>query len=180
MEMNSDCAFLLFCKAEELSDDLLDNLMNVSNFMFVVEYDKTKTDIFAALQSRKLLFSSCFFYRTEDYDNICSNELLYCLNTTNSVFAFFLPEKSCDTQTRLNVCKYTQDSLKNPVCKTLPFEFSGDNRRIDSIISDDDCCAWFLPDGTLVAHPFLNHHKQNLSDILRTAFPKAAITTSHI
>ncbi len=178
MEMNSDCAFFLFCRADELTDNLLDNLMDIHNFMFVVEYDEAKTDIFAVLQNRNFLFSSYLSYRTEDCDSICSNELLYCLSTTNSVFVFFLPEESCDNKILLKVCKYTQDTLKNPIYKTLPFEFIGDNRRIDSIISDDACCAWFLPDGSLASHPALNHHEQNLSDILRTAFPRRTITTS--
>lgn len=180
MEMNSDCAFLLFCKAEELNDDLLDSLINIHNFMFVIEYDEAKTDIYTVLKNRNFLFSSFLFYRTEDCDSICSNELLYCINTTNSAFAFFLPEESCDNNVLLKVCKYTQDTLKNPICKTLPFDFIGDNKRIDSIISDDACCAWFWADGTLSALSSLNHQKQSLSDILRTAFPKEASTDSHI
>lgn len=172
MEMNSDCAFLLFCKAEELTDDLLDNLIDIHNFMFVIEYDETKTDVFAVLQNRNFLFSSYLSYCTEDCEKICSHESLCCISTTNSVFAIFLPEESCDNQILLKVCKYTQDTLRNPICKTLPFELIGDNKRIDSIISDDACCAWFLSDGTLIARPDLSHYHQNLSDILKTAFPK--------
>lgn len=172
MEMNSDCAFLLFCRPEEITNDLLDNLIDIHNFMFVVEYDEAKTDTFSVLQNRKFLYSSYLHYNTEDVNDICSNEIICSIDSTNSVFAIFLPEESCTKNNLQNVCKYTEETLHNPTYKTLPFEFISDNRRIDSIISEDSCTAWFLRSGQLKEHWRLNHFNQSLSEIFKTAFPK--------
>lgn len=178
MEMNSDCAFLLFCKPEEITNDLLDNLSDIHNFMFVVEYDEAKTDTFSVLQNRKFLYSSYFHYSAEDVDDICSNEILCSIDSTNSVFAFFLPEESCTKNNLQNVCKYTEKTLHNPTYKTLPFEFIADNRRINSIISEDSCTAWFLQSGQLKEHLQFNHFNQSLSKIFKTAFPKNKINNA--
>lgn len=172
LEMNDDCAFLLFCKPEELTEYILSQYSGIHNFMFVVKYNDAKTDIFSVLKNRHFLYSVFLFYDTEIGSTLCNAELLCYMARTDAVFAFLLPEESCTEEALHNVCLYTEKLLQNPTCKTLPFDFLSDNRRIDSIISDDACCAFFNEDGQLSHRPELNYYDYTLSEIFQIAFPK--------
>lgn len=173
IEMNTDCAFLLFCTANEISEQLLDIASSLHNIMFVIEYKEDETEIFSLLQHKKLLYSAFIHYREEDVEDILSGELLCTLKETNSLFIFLHSEQTCSAESQKLVGRYSLETRNSPTYKILPFEFSIDNQRIDSIISDDSCSVWFGKEGTLLQKDTnLNHFTHRLSDILKTAFPK--------
>lgn len=179
MEMNTDCAFFLFCKASEITEQLLDNTNSLNNIMFVVEYTEEASDIFTTLQKRNLLYSTYVYYNEKDIPDILDEELLCSLNETNSVFAFLFSEETCSEESRNLVSRYVMEARCAPTYKTLPFEFFYDIQRLDSIISSDSCSVQFDKNGNLLLNNTqvstseqLNHFTHSISDILKTAFPK--------
>lgn len=179
MEMNTDCAFILFCSPKEITEELLNCTQELNNIMFVIEYQDNISDTFALLKERQLLYSVYKIYTPADVPSILNGEIIKSINKTESVFMFLLSDDSCTEDEKKQVSHYVLKNRENPSFPVLPFEFQFDNERIDSIISDDSCAAWFDPNGYLCTPQTngkrsdqFNYYKNNLSDIFKEAFPK--------
>ena len=178
IEMNPECAFFLFCTPKELTDLLLDNYTSITNVMFVLRYDERDTDIYHTLKERELLYSSYMYYNDDSLTDILNNELLCSINETDSSFVIFIADRTCSTEAKEQVADYVTNTINFPKYTTLPFEFYYHLNKIDSIISDDSCLAWFDKSGLLLSKDVsvnakkLNHFTHSLSCILNSAFPK--------
>lgn len=171
MEQNPDCAFFLFCENLEITEQLLDNTNSLNNIMFIVRYKEDADDIFTVLQNRNLLYSTYVYYNEKDISDILNDNLLCSLNETHSIFAFFFAEETCSAESKELVSKYVIKTRYAPTYKTLPFEFLYDTQRLDKIISEDACSAWFDKNRNLLSKP-LNHFTNSLTEIFKIAFPK--------
>lgn len=173
IEMNRDCAFFIYCKPEELKEKILDIYSNNYHVMFVVEYDETNLEIYSELQRRKFLYSSYLCYDEKMIPSIINDDSLCSINETNSLFVILFADCSTPLASQHMVFEYTQNSIKTPHYKTLPFEFMHDNEKIDSIISEDACNVWFDSNGTLQnSNVNKNYTSSLLYDLLRCTFPK--------
>jgi len=178
IDMNNDCAFILFSTPEELTDNLLDIAETINNLMFVVKYEESRADIFNILLNKKFLHSTYFYGGDYVLSDIMNNELLCTLNATNAVFAVMLPDPLLSNEEQEVLYNYILGSRKDPIYKTLLWDFEHDNQRIDSIISDDSCYACFDADGYMLQDSNLNIFSKPLLYIFQSAFPKSKQETA--
>ena len=178
IEMNPECAFFIFCTPTELTESLLDNYSSINNVMFVLQYNEHDTAIYHSLKERELLYSSYMYYNDNNLTDILNNELLCSVNETDSSFFVLISDPICSNETKKQVADYVTNTISFPRYKTLPFDFYYHLNKIDSIISDDSCLAWFDKSGLLLSENAsvpsekLNHFTHSLSSILNSAFHK--------
>lgn len=149
IEMNPECAFFIFCSPTELTESLLDNYSSINND-----------------------------YNDNNLTDILNNELLCSVNETDSSFFVLISDRTCSNETKKQVAYYVTNTINFPRYKTLPFDFYYHLNKIDAIISDDSCLAWFDKSGLLlsenasISSEKLNHFTRSLSCILNSAFHK--------
>lgn len=141
------CVFFLFCRPSEISQEVLDRLSGLNNYMIVMEYDENEHETFYMMQARELLYSAYICYDDTTAAEIINGELLCSINETNALLAIFLASPACSKETRTCVANYANEARSSPVCKTLPYDYFHDNLVIDSIISTDPCTIWFDQSG---------------------------------
>lgn len=171
-----ECAFPIFCTPEEISPALLDDVDDINNIMFVVQYSDHIENVCKLLRSRKLLYSISF----SEHDLSC-NDIENILNDTenmHSAFTIFKGSMAFPLEKRTNFYQSIQQTRMEQKYRTIPFDMIQDNLFIDSIISDEACSIGFTQSGDCYS---LNHHttyKQynffdcNLSEILSAVAPK--------
>ena len=181
---NPDCAFVLFCHAEELTDNLLQEAKSLYNLMFVVEFEHAAKAICLKLREQGFLYSVYVPYGEEDAGMITSGGMLYCTEALHPVFTFFIPDFSCPKNIQQVIYNYIKNTRIKQKCHTIPLDLIYDNLCIDSIISNDACTAFFDSNGYLfdiskgILNPDYCLFKDRLSDILKASFPKSEKKTS--
>ena len=140
MEQHPDCAFLLFCTADEISERLLETLEPLHNIMFVIEYQESDTELFHIMQKKKQLYSAYLYYKPETINDICNGEIPSGLNATNSIFAFLFPDNTCSPEDREMIEHYVMEYRNEPLYKTVLFDFLSDTQRINRIITHKPDC----------------------------------------
>jgi len=177
IETNSDCAFLLFCKPEEITQSFLDEVQSIHNLMFVVRCEPEAVQACDHLREREYLYSIYIPYRSEEASSIVNEDILSTAENLHPVFTFFTPgEPSCEEQQKA-VYQQVLQVRASQQYQTILIDLIYDNRAIDGVISDDSCEVEFRKDGTLYApdttgHSALTLFEQPLENILRCAFPK--------
>ena len=181
---NKNCAFVLLCKPETITEKLLDELVGYNNLMLCVEFcEETDETARAAalLRERNMLYSVYIKYNdetahriTEDYP-WCETEVLHTPLTVT------IPSASCSEATRSAVYKTVYTVRNAQKYATVPWDGYADNRFIDSVISDDSLMAGFDEQGYqhtvdgCQMEDALNLCKTELRDILERAFPKRTL-----
>jgi len=177
IKTNSDCAFLLFCKPEEITQSFLDEVQSIHNLMFVVRCEPEAVQACDHLREREYLYSIYIPYRSEEASSIVNEDILSTAENLHPVFTFFTPgEPSCEEQQKA-VYQQVLQVRASQQYQTILIDLIYDNRAIDGVISDDSCEVEFRKDGTLYApdttgRSALSLFEQPLENILRCAFPK--------
>jgi len=70
-----DCAFPIFCSANELTGEVLDDAESIKNIMFIIPYSDQSEDIYKQLRARNFLYSVSYPYSDiepshSDMDNV--------------------------------------------------------------------------------------------------------------
>ena len=177
---HSDCAFLLFCEPEALTDALLDEAARLKNLLFMVRYSGSASDICGLLRRKGFLYSVYVPYGADDLERISSGELFCCTENLHAVFTLLLADPACPDDIRQEVYGQAVRIRKAQQYRTIPLEWTFDSRFVDGIISDGACSAAFDENGDLAprcGQPVpenCNLFTRPLRDILKEAFPKAA------
>lgn len=177
-----DCAFTLFLRGEELTDDFLDETEAVSNLLLALQYGEEAEAVCGLLRERKLLYSVYIPYGERDVDDIISGDCLACAENLHSPLTVFVPLPACPARARQSVYDYVTAARRAPRYRTIPWEALYDGRLVDSIISDGACSTFFDRDGRLsplFGEPLAgscNLFHDDLRAILKTAFPRAEET----
>ena len=177
---NPDCAFVLFCDPESITEALLDEAEPLYNLMFAVrrtdpEYTGRALD---ALRSRAFLYSVCYSYNSGNQDFITGGDCLSEAQIWHPAFTIFSPEPGCPLPVRHTITDYARSARLHPQFRTAPLELFSDMELIDSVISDDACSAGFDREGRLYTIHASGSSadcllfRDTLSDILRRTFPK--------
>lgn len=173
-----ESAFVLFCSPNDITESLLDDMNDLYNVMFAVEYADGVEDACGLLRYRGLLYSICFLYDEEDMNSIVNGDVLGEVENMHPVFTGFMAERSCSVETQAYIYQYIKNVRNEQIYRTIPWDINFDNHYVDGIISDDACAMGFEHDGA--AYSFVKPLKgeeyklsqYSLEDILRVFFPK--------
>ena len=175
---HQECAFVMYCAPEEITDAMLDEAEDIRNILFAVRHTDGVENACHLLRSRHFLYSVFHSYTDPDLDSILSGELLSDTANLHSAFTGFLAGQGCSAETQNAVYQYIVEARNNQEYATVLWDIINDSRFVDSIISEDSCLAGFDQDGCLYTFTSqlerLNYNvfRQPLDSILKLAFPK--------
>ncbi|MGM9586451.1 MAG: hypothetical protein ACI3VA_03080 [Candidatus Limivicinus sp.] len=175
---NPDCAFVVYCTPEEITDSLLDEAEGLQNLLFAVLHYEGAEGACRKLRSRRFLYAVWYTYDASDLDSILNGAFFRDPEQLHPAMTGFLAEPGCPEEVRQTVYQYLVKTRNSQQYPTVPWDIENDRRFVDSIISEDSCSAGFDPEGYLctsqgrVEGASCNIFRQPLSAILKQAFPK--------
>lgn len=176
---NDDCAFILFISGEALSDMAVSRLAHCHNLMFAVLTETSAcTDACRRLKDLKALYSVYGYYGYDNIDSILSDEWLETVAGVEPLLALLAPREDADEYMRERVTEYVKERRTRPRFVTIPVDIPSDTLYVDSVVSEGDCSAMFDISGQLYGYARryagaeFNLTKNQLRDVLKTAFPK--------
>lgn len=178
MKEHKDCAFVLVCEPESITEDFLESAAQVRNMVPVVRYEEDRTGVFDLLREKNYLYGVWRFYGDQDVKDIVSGDWFYSAVQTHAVLTALIPEPGCSGEVRTQAAAYVEKVRNEQLFQTIPWESWYDSCRIDAIISDEACFADFDEQGYLNVpqgcskDPSLNVFQNELAQILKRAFPK--------
>lgn len=178
LEAHRDCAFVLFCEAEDITPEFVEACDDLHHLMIAVRLSSKADEACALLRERKRLYALDVPYGQEEADDIFSGELFETAQTLHPAFTLLTPKESCPAELRTVVYKNIRDAREEQKYRTIPLDIAFDFELIDSIISNEACSACFDESGTLWTSldcPARHSHSvldTPLFDILRESFPK--------
>lgn len=151
------------------------------NVMPVLPLDLAMPDedaaLFGDMREAGLLYSVYHEYTPDDLDAILAGDYFLASEAIHAIFTVFIAAPTCEASVQDAVYKLVWQTLREQPVGTIPWEYTLDNEAIDAVVSNESCSVWFdasgrlvLPDGTVC--PQYRLFEQNLSDILKQAFPK--------
>ncbi|MCD7919731.1 MAG: hypothetical protein LUG45_06580 [Clostridiales bacterium] len=153
VEAHPDCAFLVFCRGEALTEDAIRQARQYHNLQISVALEEGTGTVCTALRKAKLLYSVHVGYGPETLEQVLDGTLLRRAEECRPVFTFFCAREHCTDAQWKAVYGYVCATRKAQTQPTVPMELLCDNMFIDSIISDDACAVAFDTNGTLIRLP---------------------------
>lgn len=173
-----ECAFPIFCSAEEITPDVLDDASHINNIMFVIRHSDHIDDVCKLLRSKKILYSISYSYSENELSDLDIDSILCDTGSLHSIFTIFIEKNNCFTETTHNVYQSILQTRLTQKYHSIPFDMIQDNLFIDSIISDQACSICFTKDGfcysynNRILHQKYNLFDYSLPDILKAVSPK--------
>ena len=174
-----ECAFILYCNPEEITDTVLDEAENIDYVMFAVRHADGVENACRLLRSRRFLYSVFYLFGESDCDDILRGEFLSDTEILHPLFTGFLAKEKCAENVKKTVYQYIVDERKHQRNQTILWDIINDSCYIDGIVSEESCSAGFTADGYLATYnggqkyETYNILKQPLSAILEASFPKS-------
>lgn len=136
----SSCAFVSFTLDSCLTPPVLEQLADATNLMLVPVLDGDTFVSAPLMRAQRRLYGLCTTYASmEDVQRLAAGEGLACPGDPDCMLHFFYPAPGCSKE----VCDAVDEQLlrlkERPLTAQFPVEFARDLRRIDQIISTDDC-----------------------------------------
>lgn len=178
IERHKSSAFVLFCRAEEITDSFIHALRDLPHAMVSVLMSKHADEACAMLRENKHLYALEIPYGTENASGIINGSAFDTAQTLHPAFTLLTPESACPESISCHVYESIQKAREKQQYRTIPLDIVHDFRVIDSIISSDACSACFDESGTLWIAPDQPQRSagsafdRSLFDILRETFPK--------
>lgn len=176
----SDCAFLLFCPGEKITDALLTETEYLHNILYVVTYDNRVCSACARLRKARFPYAVYVPYSEQDVDSILNDSLFSNIENLRPIFIFLKADISCSRETQNRVYQYIKVLRTKQNHPALIMDLIYDNFFIDGIISSDARIAGFNAVGQFYTFDETssgsnyNLHSNSLNNILKLAFPKAS------
>ena len=173
-----DSAFILFCGAEDVTEDLISEIQSMHHLMIAVRLSDKADEACARLQSAKRLYALDVPYGEEEAHGIASGELLNTAQALHPAFVLFTPKSSCPANLSERVYAGIRQAREMQQYATIPLDTVHDFSVIDSIISNEPSSACFDENGVLWTSADQSKRQTKslfespLSDILRNVFPK--------
>lgn len=153
VEAHPDCAFLVFCQGEALTEDAIRQARQYHNLLLSVALEEGTKTVCTALRKAKLLYAVHVGYCPEELEQVLDGTLLGRAEECRAAFTFFYGNTQCTPAQRKAVYSYVCTTRKAQQQPTAVMDLLCDNMFIDSIISDDACAVAFDTDGTLIRLP---------------------------
>ncbi len=148
---HNDCAFVLLCNPDLISDELLEEIAKQKHIMLSIGLDENADVLCAELRSRKLLYAVYKEYTGGDLKDILNDNMLYDIQSLNAPITALIPDESCSASEREIVYDYVLRKREGQKFPTILWDMIQDVLGIDTIISDDCCSAGFRADGSFFA-----------------------------
>ncbi len=137
---HSACALICLTLDSRLTPQALAQLDDATNLMLVPVLDGETFVSAPLLRERRRLYGLCTCYRSmEDARRLAQEGGLACPGDPDCMLHFFYPDHGCPQE----ICDAVDAQLlqlkEHPLNAQFPVELSRDLRRIDQIISTDDC-----------------------------------------
>ena len=184
IEHHPDSAFFLFCRPEDMTPAILDEIAPLKHLMPVVRWEDGADKACTMLRNAQLPYSVYYPYAEKDLQYILNGDLFRETQKLHPLFTALAAKPGCP----LNIQHQTHQSAiqvrEGQSYQTVPWELSCDTQNLDEIISDDACCVFFDGQGQLFAldspdrAPFGNLFQDGLMPLLRQAYPKSAPVSS--
>ena len=173
----SDCAFILFCSGENITDELLQEANALNNLMFAIEYDSHIQTACETLRHGSFLYSVCFPYTEEDAERIMNENFLSYIVRLHPIITFFQANVTCSSETREKVYQFIKDTRTQQVYSTvlmdliLDNQFSNRSLSLDSSVVGFDASGQFYSISGKTFDRECNLYQNNLKTILKLALP---------
>lgn len=174
-----DSAFVLFFHKEYGCPQLLEEAADLKQLLLAVEYDEDQMDFCAQMRDMGMLYAVYDEYDDETAEDIFSGERLWAMQQMHPHVAVLIGAAGCSEQVRHKVYDHVISSRAQQIYQMIPWEFTMDNRFVDTVISTDACLAGFTASGQLYTPRQImqgkayNLFENDLDTILKSAFPKA-------
>lgn len=178
LHKHSNCAFILFCRSEDLSTAFTEQAAELYNLMLVVPYEEENTILCTQMQEMGLLYSFYSLYSQKDTEDIVNGNLFCGAQQLHPVFHALLPKPDCPQYISNLIHQMVARTREEQMYSLIPWELNGDNQMIDRIISDDVCDLFFDIEGSLYHYmgeykrESCNLFEQDLTAIVKMACPK--------
>lgn len=175
VKAHPDSAFVIFL--ENVSECFFDEASEHNNFMLALRCGEDATGRFMQLRERKLLYAVYELYNDETATEILSGDTVQTMQQLAPI-SIFIAEPGCQAETKKRVYQYVDQARADQLHRTILWEYTLDNRFVDTVISGDACLAGFTSEGDLYTQNEIMHgretnlHETELSAILKRAFPK--------
>lgn len=179
-----DSAFFLFCRPEDMTPAILDEIVTLKHLMPVVRWEDGADEACMKLRSAQVPYSVYYPYSQKDLPFILNGDLFSETQQLHPLFTALAAKPGCPLSIQYLVHQAAIQVRKGQSYQTVPWELSCDTQNLDEIISDDPCCVFFDGKGQLFAldHPDRNPSGDLFQDgliaLLRQAYPKSAQAAS--
>lgn len=180
IEHHPDSAFFLFCRSEDITVPVLDEIAPIKHLMPVVRWDDKADEACITLRNARLPYSVYCPYSQRDLHAIRSGDLFCDIQPLHPLFTVLAAKPDCPANIQTLAHQAAVQARTGQCYQTVPWELSYDTRNIDEIISDDACCVFFDGHGQLLAldHPDCtpsgNLFEEGLAPLIQRAYPKSA------
>lgn len=179
-----DSAFFLFCRPEDVTPAILDEIIPLKHLMPVVRWEDGADEACMKLRNAQLPYSVYYPYSQKDLPFILNGDLFRETQQLHPLFTVLVAKPDCPADIQHLVHQAAIQVRTGQSYQTVPWELSCDTRSLDEIISDDACCVFFDREGQLFASdhsdraPLGNLFREGLIPLLRHAYPKSAPASS--
>ena len=179
-----DSAFFLFCRPENVTPAILDEIIPLKHLMPVVRWDDGADEACMKLRNTQVPYSVYYPYSQKDLPFILNGDLFRETQQLHPLFTVLAAKPDCPADIQHLVHQAAIQVRMGQSYQTVPWELSCDTQNLDEIISDDPCCVFFDGKGQLFAldhpdrAPFGDLFQEGLITLLRQAYPKSAQASS--
>lgn len=184
IERHPDSAFFLFCRPEDISPAVLDEITPLRHLMLVVRWGDQADEACAMLRNARLPYSVYYPYSPDDLPFIRSGDLFCDTQQLHPLFTALAAKPDCPAEIQRQAHQAAEELRNGQNYKTVPWELCYDTRSLDEIISDDACYVLFDGQGQLIAldnpgcAPFGCLFEEGLTSLIRRAYPKSPPASS--
>lgn len=178
-----ECAFVLFCEPDIVTEDFLDEISPLNNLMLCVHYTEGAEAACEQICSRGMLSSVYLKYNEKNIRQLLDNTAIHRMEHISPMLCVLVAEKACPTEVQKKAAEYAANVRISQQYPFLMWEYLHDGMMVDTIISDDPCSAYFDSEGYFHAHfhsysdgkcmEELNFHNSSFRYILNNAFSKS-------
>lgn len=178
MEKHPDSAFFLFCRPEDMTSEVLDEMTSLKHLMPVIRWGDKAGEACVLLRNAHLPYSVYYPYSQKDLPSIADGELFCDTQQLHPLFTVLAAKPDCPANIRSLAHQAAVQARNGQTYQTVPWELSYDTKNLDEIISEDACCILFDAQGRLVAldrpdcPPFGSLFEEGLTPLMRQAYPK--------
>ncbi|MDD5944486.1 MAG: hypothetical protein PUD43_02030 [Clostridia bacterium] len=149
---NSDCAFILFADASEITDENINLLNNIDNILISIRgKDAEKLNRAAnVLRNHGRFFSYHVVYKDDNYEELLSPASLKSMEYYTNSFVFFIPDFSCGEEAHCITKKAVKKLRDEQRYAFVPIDMKADVKDIDKVISESSVSIIFSNDGNLL------------------------------
>ena len=144
----TSCALVALTQDSRLTEGALDDLEGTDNVLLIALQDGPEFTSAPLLRRHRRPYGLCMLYQTpEDVRRVLCGEALAFPGDADCMLPCFYPTVDCPANIRQAVDAELLRRKEHPVTAQFPVELSQDLRRIDQIISTDDCALSVSPQG---------------------------------